>query len=147
MEWNDIRIFLAIAREHTLIAAARKLGHTQPTIGRRLRSLEEAVGHKLFQRTTDGFVLTEEGTAMLGPAERMEAEALAVDRQVAGRTQHIEGGLRLTSFDWFGAQILAPVLAEFARLHPRVTVELLTDPRFLSLAGQAARTSRAALDP
>ncbi len=46
--------------------------------------------------------------------------------------------LRLTSFDWFGAQVLAPVLAEFAKLHPRVTVELLTDPRFLSLARREA---------
>jgi len=138
MEWNDVRIFLAIARERTLIAAARKLGQTQPTIGRRLRALEEALGHKLFQRTAEGFVLTEEGNAMRAPAERMEQEALAIDRQVIGRTRHIEGVLRLTSFDWFGSQILVPLLAEFAKLHPRVTVELLTDPRFLSLARREA---------
>ena len=138
MEWSDIRVFLAVVREGTLIAAARKLGQTQPTMGRRLRSLEEAVGHQLFQRTSDGFALTDEGAAMLGPAERMEEEALAIERQIAGQAQHLEGTLRITSFDWFGAQVLAPVLAQFAGLHPRVTVELLTDPRFLSLSRREA---------
>src|SRR3546814_2865310 len=60
MEWSDLRIFLAIARTGTLGAAARQLGQTQPTMGRRLRALEAAVGQTLFQRTRDGFVLTEE---------------------------------------------------------------------------------------
>jgi DNA-binding transcriptional LysR family regulator len=57
LEWNDLPIFLAIAREGTLGAAARRLKQTQPTMGRRLRALEEAVGLVLFQRTSDGFVL------------------------------------------------------------------------------------------
>ena len=71
MEWSDLRIFVAIAREGTLGAAARKLGQTQPTMGRRLRALEHALGHKLFQRTSDGFILTDEGAAVLIHAERM----------------------------------------------------------------------------
>jgi hypothetical protein len=54
MEWGDLRVFLAIAREGTLGAAARELGQTQPTMGRRLRALEAAVGHTLFQRTANG---------------------------------------------------------------------------------------------
>ena len=53
MEWSDLRIFLAIAREGTLGGAARRLGLTQPTMGRRLRALETAVGQTLFQRTAD----------------------------------------------------------------------------------------------
>ena len=57
MEWSDLRIFLAIARAGTLGAAARGIGQSQPTMGRRLRALETAVGHTLFQRTGDGFVL------------------------------------------------------------------------------------------
>jgi DNA-binding transcriptional LysR family regulator len=138
MEWSDIRVFLAIAREGTLGGAARKLAQTQPTMGRRLRSLEEAVGNKLFQRTKDGFALTDEGSAMLCHAERMEEEALAIERRIAGQAHQLEGMLRLTSFDWFGAQLLAPVLAEFARAQPRVTVELLTDPRFLNLSRREA---------
>ena len=84
MEWSDLRIFLAIAREGTLAAAARVIGQSQPTMGRRLRALEQDVGQTLFQRTEDGFVLTDEGAAVLAHAERMEEEALALQRQMAG---------------------------------------------------------------
>ena len=138
MEWSDLRIFLAIARQGTLGAAARRLGLTQPTMGRRLRTLETALGHVLFQRTTTGLVLTDEGQALLAHAERMEEEALAIERVLAGQARQLEGGLRLTSSDWFGTHVLAPVIAEFAGLHPRVTIELLTDARFLSLSRREA---------
>jgi len=138
MEWSDLRIFLAIAREGTLGGAARKLGQTQPTMGRRLRALESAVGHTLFQRTADGFVLTDEGSSVLGHAERMEEEALAFQRQLAGQEAQLEGLLRLSSSDWFGNHILAPVVAEFGSLHPKVCVELLTDARFYSLPRREA---------
>ena len=138
MDWSDLRVFLAIAREGRLGAAARKLAQTQPTMGRRLRALESAIGHPLFRRTPEGFVLTEEGGAVLRHAERMEAEALAIERELAGQAQQLEGPLRVTSSDWFGVTVLAPLLAEFSRLHPRVTVELITDARFLSLSRREA---------
>ena len=138
MEWSDLRIFLAIARAGTLGAAARTVGQTQPTVGRRLRALEAAVGQTLFQRTADGFVLTNEGNAVLGHAERMEEEALALQRKLAGSGAQLEGLLRLSCSDWFGALMLAPVLAEFGRRHPRVCVELLTDSRLYSLPRREA---------
>src|SRR5215471_16997267 len=124
-EWSDLRIFLVIAREGTLGAAARKLGQTQPTMGRRLRALETAIGHTLFQRTAEGFVLTDEASSVLAHAERMEEEALAFQRQLAGQDAQLEGLLRLSSSEWFGAHVLAPVLAEFGQRHPKICVELL----------------------
>ena len=138
MEWSDLRVFLAIARTGTLGAAARTLGQTQPTMGRRLRALEAATGHTLFQRTIDGFVLTDEGSAVLGHAERMEEEALALQRQLAGSEAQLEGMLRLSSSEWFGAFMLAPVLAEFGRRHPKICVELVTDSRLYSLPRREA---------
>lgn len=138
MEWSDLRVFLAIAREGTLGAAARRLRQTQPTMGRRLRALEEAVGHALFQRTSDGFILTDEGQAVLGHAERIEEEVLAFQRQLAGQGGGLEGMLRLSCSEWFGTTLLAPVLAEFGRLFPRVSVELLTDARPYSLPRREA---------
>lgn len=138
MEWSDLRILLAIAREGTLGGAARVLGQTQPTMGRRLRALEASLGQTLFQRTSDGFVPTEEGTLVCRHAERMEAEVLAFQRELTGQQQELEGLLRITSSDWFGSHVLAPVLATFSRSHPRVTLELLTDTRFLSLARREA---------
>jgi DNA-binding transcriptional LysR family regulator len=138
VEWSDLRIFLAVAREGTLGAAARKLGQTQPTMGRRLRALEAATGHTLFQRTAEGFVLTDEGAAVLGHAERIEEEALAFERQLAGSEAQLEGMLRISSSDWFGTFMLAPVLAEFGRRHPKVCIELLTDARLYSLPRREA---------
>lgn len=138
MEWSDLRVFLAVARAGTLGAAARKLGQSQPTMGRRLRALERSVGHTLFQRTGDGFVLTDEGSIVLSHAERMEEEALAFQRRLAGHDRQLEGMLRISSSDWFGAHILTPVLAEFANAQPRVVVELLTDARLYSLPRREA---------
>jgi DNA-binding transcriptional LysR family regulator len=138
MEWGDLRIFLAIAREGTLGGAARKLGQSQPTMGRRLRALERDVGQTLFQRTGEGFVLTNEGAAVLAHAERIEEEALAFQRRAAGQDQRLDGMLRISSSDWFGAHVLTPVLAEFATMQPRVVVELITDARLYSLPRREA---------
>ncbi|HEY6965288.1 MAG TPA: LysR family transcriptional regulator, partial [Erythrobacter sp.] len=137
LEWSDLPIFLAIAREGTLAAAARRCGQSQPTMGRRLRALEVATGFSLFQRTADGFVLTDEGTVMLRHAERMEQEAQALSRELAG-SAGLEGMLRVTCSDWFGRIVLAPVIAEFVSEHPGVVVETLTDPRVYSLARREA---------
>jgi DNA-binding transcriptional LysR family regulator len=138
VEWSDLKIFLAVAREGTLGAAARKLGQSQPTMGRRLRALERSVGQTLFQRTGDGFVLTDEGAAVLGHAERMEEEALAFARRLAGQDQQLDGMLRISASDWFGAHMLTPVLAAFAIAQPGVVVELLTDARLYSLPRREA---------
>ncbi|MEP9380116.1 LysR family transcriptional regulator [Aquabacter sp. CN5-332] len=100
--------------------------------------MEEATGAALFQRTRDGFVLTDEGQAMFGHAVRMEDEALSMQRELAGSAGSLEGFLRLSCSDWFATTLLAPVLAEFAGLHPKVTVELLTDTRIYSLAQREA---------
>jgi DNA-binding transcriptional LysR family regulator len=137
-EWSDLRIFLAVARQGTLGAAARQLRQSQPTMGRRLRALEHSVGATLFQRTGEGFVLTAEGTAILAHAERIEEEAHALQRQLGAEDSELQGLLRISSSDWFGAHLLSPVLAEFARRHPRVELELLTDARSYSLPRREA---------
>ena len=134
MDWSDVRIFLAIARAGTLGAAARACGQTQPTMGRRLKALEAALGQTLFQRTPHGFVLTDEGAAALAHAERMEQEAIGFERALAGSDTRLSGSLRLSSSDWFGAHVLAPVCASFTSRHPDVTLELVTDSRLFSLA-------------
>jgi len=138
MEWSDVRIFLAVARTGTLGAAARMLHLSHPTIGRRLRALEDATGQVLFQRTADGYVLTEEGAAVLPLAEGMEDGALAMERRLTGEQQKLEGTLRVSSADWFGAYVLPPVVADYARLYPHVDIEVLTGTRLFNLAQREA---------
>lgn len=138
MNWDDVQVFLAIARHGTLGAAGRALRQSQPTMGRRLRALEGALGHTLFQRTSEGFVLTDEGAAVLSHAEGMESQALTFSRQLDGADQQLEGGLRVSTSDWFGLHVMAPICAAFVNEHPRVTIELLTDARLFSLARREA---------
>jgi DNA-binding transcriptional LysR family regulator len=138
MNWSDIEVFLAVARNGTLGAAARRLGQSQPTMGRRIRALEEALQQTLFQRTPEGFVLTDEGAAVLASAERMEEEALAFERGVQGSGGMLDGALRVSASDWFGLHLLTPVCVEMALRHPKVTIEVLTDARLLSLGRREA---------
>lgn len=134
MDWSDVRIFLAIVRSGTLGGAARTLHLSHPTIGRRLRALEQATGQTLFQRTADGLVLTEEGNGVVALAEQMEEGALAIERRLAGQEQSLRGCLRISSADWFGAYVLPPIIAEFTKAYPSVDVEILTGTRLFSLA-------------
>lgn len=138
MDWSDIKVFLAIARARSLGGAARAIGQSQPTMGRRLKVLERDVGHALFQRGPDGFMLTDEGAAVLVHAERIEEEALALERTLAGQERQLEGQLRISSSDWFGVHMLTPVFAEFAKAHPGVAIELITDARLFNLARREA---------
>lgn len=138
LEWSDVRVFLAIARCGTLGRAAKQVGQTQPTMGRRLRALEEALGHTLFQRTSDGFVLTDDGAAVLAYAERMEEEALGFTRALTGKETQLSGLLRVSSSDWFGIHVLTPVFARFLAQHPGISIELLTDSRLYNLARHEA---------
>jgi len=138
LAWSDVRIFLAVARAGSLSGAAQRLGLSQPTMGRRLRALEAATGQALFQRGREGFQLTDEGAAVLGHAQRMEDEALAIERALAGSAGQLEGTLRVSASDWFGAHLLTPVCAEFLRRHPRVRVDLVTDARVYDLARREA---------
>ncbi|MBE1529807.1 DNA-binding transcriptional LysR family regulator [Sphingopyxis sp. OAS728] len=134
MEWSDVRIFLAVLRTGTLGGAARSLRLSHPTVGRRLRALEEATGQTLFQRTADGHVLTEEGRAIVALAEQMEEGALAMERRLAGHEQQLRGSLRISSADWFGAYVLPPIIAEYTSAYPGIDVEILTGTRLFSLA-------------
>jgi DNA-binding transcriptional LysR family regulator len=138
MEWDEVRVFLAVARHGTLAAAARSIGQTQPTLGSRLRALEASVGQALFQRTPRGFILTEAGMAVRSHAERMEEEANGFVRTLSGQSQGLAGQVRVSSSDWFGIHVLTPVFAAFLRQHPQVSIELVTDARRYSLARREA---------
>ncbi|WP_336802066.1 LysR family transcriptional regulator [Kaistia sp. MMO-174] len=138
MDWEDLKTFLAIAREGNLSAGARALGVSQTTMGRRLEALHERIGAKLLQRTPAGFVLTSAGEAILPTVERMEAEALAIERTIGGEDIRLEGLVRITTVEAFGSEMIAPALAQLQERFPGIAVELITDNRALSLARREA---------
>lgn len=138
MDWDDLKTFLAVARHGTLSAAARSLGVTQPTMGRRLAAMEARSGARLLQRFPDGYALTALGEAVLGNAERAEAEVLAAERAITGKDVALEGVVRLTTVDTLAARIVAPALAALQSRHPGIVVELVPDTRTLSLSKREA---------
>lgn len=138
MDWDDLRTFLAIARYGTLSAAARALGVTQPTMGRRLAAMEGRSGARLLQRLPGGYVLTPLGEGILGNAERIETEVLAAERAITGRDVALAGVVRLTTVDVLAARIVTPALIALQARHPGITVELAPDMRTLSLSKREA---------
>lgn len=138
MEWNDVRIFLAVARGGSFGEAARSLGVSHPTVGRRIKVLEDEAQQPLFRRTKDGLVLTDTGDTVLALAESIENSALSMERRLAGNHQRLEGILRISSADWFAGYVLAPVLVELARRHPAVVPEVIASYRLLDLSRREA---------
>jgi DNA-binding transcriptional LysR family regulator len=138
LDWDDLRTFLMIARHRTLSAAARALQVQQPTMGRRLEALEQRAGATLLQKTPAGYVLTPSGEAVFATVERIEAEALAVERLIAGKDLRLEGTVRLTTVETLAAEVLSPVLAAFRLTHPAVQVEVVAGTRSLSLTKREA---------
>jgi DNA-binding transcriptional LysR family regulator len=138
LDWDDLRSFLMIARHRTLSGAARALGVRQPTMGRRLAALEARAGAKLLQKTPTGYVLTEAGEAVLANVERIEAEAQAVERLVAGKDIRLAGIVRLTTVDTLAVAILTPIIAAFRLSHPLVEVEIAASTRLFSLSRREA---------
>lgn len=138
MEWNDVRIFLAVVRSGSFGEAARTLGVSHPTVGRRIKALENEAEQALFRRTRDGLVLTDAGDGVLALAQSMEDSALAMERRLAGNHERLEGMLRIASAEWFAGYVLAPVLAELTRRHPAVVPEVIASYRLLDLSRREA---------
>lgn len=138
LDWDDLRFFLAIARSGSLSAAARELRVTQSTVGRRLTSLEAALGARLLHRTPEGYLPTLAGEAIMGQAERVEAEIRAVERTVGGRDAQLEGVVRVTAVESLASQVLVPCFAALQAGSPEVALELLADVRHLSLSMREA---------
>ncbi|GAA0707651.1 LysR family transcriptional regulator [Dokdonella soli] len=134
IDWEDLRYFLAIARAGNLSAAARVIGTTQPTMGRRIEAFEHRLGTRLFLRTPDGFVPTASGRALLAHAARMEDEALAAERVASARDNGLSGTLRITAPEWLAARVLAPLLGPFCTLHPALTIALIGESRRFDLS-------------
>src|SRR5262249_6253175 len=116
--------------------AARLLGVNATTVGRRLQSLEEAVGVPLFRRTRAGLLPTEEGTRLSAHAVRMEEEVLACQRALQGGG--LDGPVRITSGDGVLASLLVPALGELLRRHPQLQVELCGSSQHLDLSRREA---------
>jgi DNA-binding transcriptional LysR family regulator len=138
LDWDHLQSFLAVARHGNLSAAARSLKVTQTTMGRRIEALHAQAGVRLLQKTPAGFVLTSAGERVLASVERIEVEALAVERAITGEDERVAGEVRVTTVDSFGARIVTPILQKLSEDQPGLQIELIPDIRSLSLSRREA---------
>jgi DNA-binding transcriptional LysR family regulator len=136
MDWDNLRIFLAVARAGQILNAAKSLHLNHATVARRLDALEEQLATKLFDRRTTGTALTPAGEKLLIRVERMESELLQAD--AAATTNAVSGTVRVGAPDGFGTYHLAATLAKLANLHPALTIQLVPLPRSFSLSRREA---------
>lgn len=138
MDWDSLKIAHAIAPHGSLNAAARTLGTTQPTVSRRLDSLERRIGEKLFEREISGLSPSPRCTALIGSLDQMEKAAQAVERRIAARDTGLQGSITVTTLAWFGDDVLAPLLVRFRARHKLVTINLVNEPRLFNLSRRDA---------
>jgi len=138
MNWDDVRIFLAVARTGQILAASRRLGLNHATLSRRLTSLEESLQSRLFVRRTNGCELTAEGEVFLASAERMETEMLSVQANLGRTDTAIAGTVRVGAPDGFGVSFLAPRMGRLIERHPELKIQLVPVPRSFSLSQREA---------
>ncbi|NDV88279.1 LysR family transcriptional regulator [Aurantimonas aggregata] len=136
--WDDVRLFLAVARAGQILAAARRLELNHATVGRRLTALETAFGARLLDRRPNGCELTQTGRAFLEQAERMEAAMLAARAGIGGTDVALSGSVRVGAPDGFGTMFLAPRLWRLTDMHPDLTVQLVPVPRAFSMSRREA---------
>jgi DNA-binding transcriptional LysR family regulator len=125
-DWNDLKYFLLCARTGTLAGAGRLLKVDETTVGRRLAALEHALGARLFDRTSDGFVLTSTGERLVGTAQEIEQSTLDLERKATGADVKLEGVVRVATTETLQVMFLARYLAPLRQAHPGIVVEMVS---------------------
>jgi DNA-binding transcriptional LysR family regulator len=138
IDWDDVRYFLAVARGGSVRAAAERLGVNHSTVLRRIADLEERLGAHMFEKLPSGYRLTDAGEEVLEFADQMEASSNQLETRVFGRDQSVRGLLRVTLAPTLATHLLMPDLADFARLHPEVEMELLSSDEPVNLTNREA---------
>lgn len=137
MDWDDLRIFLAVARADSLSGAGRALKIDPATVGRRIARLEEGIGARLFTKTPQGYALTEAGANLLPHAQRAEAAVLGAGDAVSA-PQGLTGQIRLGAPDGCANYLLPQVIARICDENPGLEVQLVALPRVFNLSKREA---------
>ncbi len=124
MNWDDLRIFLSVARTGSFSGAAKQLKVQQSTVSRRMKSMEDKLGARLVERNKTGYELTHAGENVKKAAIRMEIEVLGVDSAVSGKDTNLAGSLRVTTINDMTPLVLMPAFARFSHTYPEVNLQI-----------------------
>ena len=146
--WSDVRVFLAVLRNGSTLAASRELGIAQPTVARRIDALEHALKLTLFERDTRGFRPTANARALVGAAEAAERAMAALERDAATCRRADAEVIRVTAAGPFLEELVSEVFAEFADTHPGLRYEYFASGDIVDMeAGEADIALRATRQP
>ena len=134
MDWDNVRVFLAVARAGQFVAGARRLGLDHATASRRVAALEAELGARLLERRTTGAQLTSAGERFLAAAEQMESAFLHAQADVSDVDVELTGDVRIGAPDGLSTYYLAAALSDFAERHPGVRIQLAPLPQLTPLA-------------
>ncbi len=132
-DWDDLRVFLAVARGESLSRAGRVLKLDPATVGRRVARLEEALGVRLFAKSPQGYALSDEGARLLNHAQSMESTMETARDAVAGASAGITGQIRIGAPDGCANYLLPQVVAAICAGNPGLEVQIVALPRVISL--------------
>lgn len=138
MNWDDLRIFLAVARMGSVSGAAKYLDVQHSTVSRRLQQLEKSLGTRLLEKKRSGYELTPAGEDLKAAAMNMERGMLAVDGALHGQDRNLAGSLRVTAVNIMAAAVLAPIFSRFSAAHPEIELQFLVCNTDVSLAEREA---------
>lgn len=138
LNWDDLRFFLALAREGTVSGAGRVLNVKHTTVARRIGAMEERLGSQLFDRLPSGYAMTQAGENLYHHALSMEETAQAADREVFGLNAKLSGPLKLTaSYDVLN-RLITPKLSGFTQRYPDIDLQLLSSTSLADLGSRQA---------
>lgn len=138
MNWDDYRFFLAVARAGRLTEAGRRLGVDHATVGRRVKSLEANLAANLFDRSPQGYKLTDAGQRLVDIAESMETSVISAAADIGGKGKVISGTVRIGAPEGAATYLLADAAADLCRAHPQLELQIVALPRAFSLTKREA---------
>lgn len=138
MHWDDLRIFLAVARDESLSAAGRRLRIDPATVGRRTARLEEQIGAALFAKSPQGYALTDAGQRLMEHALRAEQAVLAASEEIAGEATRLSGQIRIGAPDGVANFLLPQVCARIHDTNPDLEIQVVALPRLFNLSRREA---------
>ncbi|UWQ13463.1 LysR family transcriptional regulator [Aliiroseovarius sp. M344] len=138
MDWDDLKVFLAVARAESLSRAGKVLRRDAATVGRRIAKLESDLGQPLFTKSPQGYAMTEAGSRLLSHAERAEQAVLSGADEVAGQSGQLSGQVRIGATDGCASYILPQVCAAIQKEHPELELQIVALPRVINLSKREA---------
>ncbi|GGE28422.1 LysR family transcriptional regulator [Primorskyibacter flagellatus] len=138
MHWDDLRIFLAVARDESLSGAGRRLRIDPATVGRRVGRLEEQIGAALFAKSPQGYALTDAGQRLMDHALRAEQAVMAAGEEIAGQAGRLSGQIRIGAPDGVANFLLPQVCAAILDDNPELELQIVALPRLFNLSRREA---------